>query len=121
MKHYTKTNWLGATLLVIGALVAGVSHAEEPRTIAITVTDQGYEPSRIELAAEGPVRLAFDNQAKSECAASVQSEALGIEKTELPPGETTVIEVTPEKPGEYTFACGMGMLKGTLIVEGRAP
>jgi Cu+-exporting ATPase len=41
---------------------------------------------------------------------------LGISK-ELPAFKTTPIEFTPGEPGEYPFACGMGMMRGRLIVE----
>lgn len=93
--------------------------ADEPATIEITVTDRGYEPSRIELAEGEPVRLVFHQQAKSECAHSVKSPEVGLEKTALPPGETTVVTITPEETGTFTFACGMDMLKGTILVEAR--
>ncbi len=32
-------------------------------------------------------------------------------------GQPVIIELTPDKPGEYDFACQMGMLRGKLIVE----
>lgn len=102
-------------LLVLSAPPAGAA-SDDVRTVEITVTDRGYEPSQIELIAGEPVRLAFHQEAKSACAHSVKSADLGIETTDLPPGETTFIEITPEATGEFTFACGMGMLKGTLIV-----
>lgn len=105
--------------LLAAPLLAVATPAEEPRSVEITVTDRGYEPSRIELVEDEPVRLVFHQQAESECAHSVKSEALGLETTELPAGETTVVELTPTESGEFTFACGMGMLKGTLIVESR--
>ena len=35
----------------------------------------------------------------------------------LPENKTVGIEVTPTKPGEYEFTCGMNMYKGKLIVE----
>ena len=122
LKFSAKSMTVGALLLVLGALSlasAPPAASEEgaPAKIEITVTDRGYEPSRIEVAAGEPVRLAFRQEADLECAATVRSEALGIEPTELPKGETTVIEVTPETAGEFTFACGMGMLKGTVLVE----
>ena len=106
-------------LAVLSLTSAPPAAADEraPETIEITVTDRGYEPSRIELATGEPVRLAFRQEADSECAASVKSEDLGIEPTELPKGETTVIELTPKEAGEFTFACGMGMLQGTVVVE----
>ena len=40
----------------------------------------------------------------------------GIAK-DLPAFKTTPIEFTPDKSGEFTFACGMNMLRGKLIVE----
>jgi len=42
----------------------------------------------------------------------------GFEKSaELPTGETVAIELLPKEPGEYPFACPMGMFRGRLIVE----
>jgi plastocyanin domain-containing protein len=35
----------------------------------------------------------------------------------LPEGETVPVEFLPKQPGEYEFACQMGMLRGKLIVE----
>jgi plastocyanin domain-containing protein len=40
----------------------------------------------------------------------------GIRRT-LPLDEPVVIEFTPEKAGELTFSCGMGMLRGSVIVK----
>jgi len=40
----------------------------------------------------------------------------GIRRT-LPLDEPVVVEFTPEKSGEFTFNCGMGMLRGSLIVK----
>ena len=37
-------------------------------------------------------------------------------KRELPLNESVTVEFTPRK-GEFTFACGMNMVKGKLIVE----
>ena len=91
---------------------------QEPVKVAITLTDAGYEPARIELVAGQTVQLAFRNDAKSSCATSVESKDLDIPRTALPKGETTVVEVTPAKAGEYTFACASGMVKGTVVVKG---
>jgi plastocyanin domain-containing protein len=38
-------------------------------------------------------------------------------RAHLPENRTVSLEVTPEKPGEYEFTCGMNMYKGKLIVE----
>ncbi len=36
---------------------------------------------------------------------------------QLPVGKTVPVEFLPNKPGEYEFACQMGMFRGRLIVE----
>jgi len=38
-------------------------------------------------------------------------------RAHLPENQTVAIEVTPEKPGEYEFTCGMNMYRGKLIVQ----
>jgi len=35
----------------------------------------------------------------------------------LPEGEQITLEFTPDKAGEYSFQCQMGMLRGMFIVE----
>ena len=35
----------------------------------------------------------------------------------LPLNESVVIEFTPAKSGDITFACGMNMLHGTFVVQ----
>jgi plastocyanin domain-containing protein len=41
--------------------------------------------------------------------------SLGVKRA-LPLNEPVTIEVTPAR-GELAFACGMDMLKGTVVVE----
>jgi plastocyanin domain-containing protein len=40
-------------------------------------------------------------------------------RARLPENKTVAVEVTPERPGEYEFTCGMNMYKGKLIVRWR--
>lgn len=35
----------------------------------------------------------------------------------LPVGETVLVEFTPAAAGDITFACGMNMLKGKVLVN----
>ncbi len=35
----------------------------------------------------------------------------------LPTGQDVSVELMPKEPGEYEFACQMGMLRGKLIAE----
>jgi plastocyanin domain-containing protein len=36
---------------------------------------------------------------------------------ELPEGKNVALELPAAKAGEYPFQCGMGMLRGTLVVR----
>lgn len=75
----------------------------------------GYSPEVIELKRGIPVRINFYRDDSSSCSERVVFGDLGIVR-DLPAYETTSIEFTPEKAGEFPFTCGMGMLHGKLIV-----
>jgi plastocyanin domain-containing protein len=79
----------------------------------------GYDPDVIEVRQNVPVRLNFFRDETDSCSDTVVFGDFGIRKS-LPAFKTTAVEFTPEKEGEFTFTCGMGMLKGKLIVR-RAP
>ena len=93
------------------ALVDGV------QVVEITVSPAGYSTGRIALQAGVPARLVFTRTVDNGCLHQVQIPDLGIEATELPLNEAVAIEFTPEAAGEYTFACGMNMMKGMLLVR----
>ena len=76
----------------------------------------GYSPDVIRARAGVPLRLRFDRQEDSACTDRVVFPAFGVSES-LPAFRTTTVEITPEEPGEYGFACGMDMLHGTLIVD----
>jgi plastocyanin domain-containing protein len=83
--------------------------------IKITVKG-GYSPDVIAVKAGRPVRLDFYRDETASCSEQIVFGDFGIAR-DLPAFETTAIEFTPEKPGEYTFTCGMNMMRGKLIVE----
>jgi plastocyanin domain-containing protein len=86
-----------------------------PQTVRITVKG-GYEPDRIVVEKGRPVRLEFYRDETSSCSDTVVFGDFGISKP-LPAYKMTAVEFTPEKAGEFTFTCGMNMLRGKLIVE----
>ena len=83
--------------------------------IEITV-EGGYEPGTISLKAGIPVRLIFHRIESSSCSEEVVFPDFGI-RQKLPAFQKTAVEFTPDRPGRYSFTCGMGMLRGTLIVS----
>lgn len=76
----------------------------------------GYDPDLIVVEAGRTVRLDFYRNETADCSEEIVLGDFGIRKR-LPPFQTTPVEFTPEQPGEYVFMCGMGMMRGKLLVE----
>ena len=87
------------------------------QTVRITIGASGFAPERVEVKAGVPTRLIYRRTTDGTCAKQVQIPAFDVPKTDLPLGQDVTIEVTPDETGTFTFACGMGMLKGTLLVS----
>ncbi len=83
--------------------------------IKITVKG-GYSPDVVVVKQNVPVRLDFYRDETASCSEQVIFGDFGIAR-DLPAYKTTQIEFTPDKAGEFTWTCGMNMLRGKLIVE----
>jgi plastocyanin domain-containing protein len=83
---------------------------------AMILVKGGYTPDTIVVQRGKPVRLSFRREETSACSEMVVLAEFG-KSARLPEGETVPIEFLPERPGEYEFACQMGMLRGKLVVE----
>jgi plastocyanin domain-containing protein len=83
--------------------------------VKITVKG-GYSPDLIVVKQGRPVRLDFYRDETASCSEEVIFGDFGIARP-LPAFKTTPIEFTPDKAGEFTFTCGMNMLRGKLVVE----
>ncbi|HWT03442.1 MAG TPA: cupredoxin domain-containing protein [Pyrinomonadaceae bacterium] len=95
--------------------VAASAGAGGVQEIKITVRG-GYSPDVIVVREHVPVRLNFYRDETASCSEQVIFQDFGISK-HLPPFKTTSIEFTPDRAGEFTFMCGMSMMRGKLIVE----
>jgi len=90
--------------------------AAGPQTIAIAVTDRGFEPARIKARAGQPLALLVTRRTDATCAKEIVIAEANINR-ELPLDEEVRIEFTPEKSGELRYACGMDMIAGTITLE----
>ena len=95
--------------------VAAYAGAGGVQEIKITVKG-GYSPDVVVVREHVPVRLNFYRDETASCSEQVIFQDFGISK-HLPPFKTTSIEFTPDRAGEFTFMCGMSMMRGKLIVE----
>ncbi len=83
---------------------------------ATILVQGGYSPSRIEVQQGRPVRLNFLRQETNPCTEQVILGDFNIIR-DLPFGQRTSIEFTPDKAGAFTFHCGMNMVHGQLVVK----
>jgi plastocyanin domain-containing protein len=95
--------------------VAAQTGAGGVQEIKITVKG-GYSPDVVVVREHVPVRLNFYRDETASCSEQVIFQDFGISR-HLPPFKTTSIEFTPDRAGEFTFMCGMSMMRGKLIVE----
>lgn len=100
-----------------GATMTGSANAQNPdvQTARVTVGDQGFEPSRVVLRAGVTARITFLRASEKTCATELVFPSLEIKRA-LPLNQPVVIELTPST-GELTFACGMNMLRGTIVAK----
>jgi plastocyanin domain-containing protein len=92
------------------------AHKVMVQSASVDLTERGYEPSSIRLRRGIPARVTFTRKVSATCATEVLLADYSIRRA-LPLGEPVVVEFTPQKTGEFTFSCGMGMLRGTVIVK----
>jgi plastocyanin domain-containing protein len=86
--------------------------------IAISVTEQGFEPEKVTVPGGKPVTLVFTRKTDGTCAKDIVIPLDGkkIEK-HLPLNEAVAIDVTFPKGGQIAYACGMDMVKGVILVQ----
>ncbi len=76
----------------------------------------GYSPDVLVFEAGKPIRLNFKREETASCSEEVIFSDFN-KKAVLTPFKTVPVELKIDKPGEYNFQCGMGMLRGKIIVE----
>ncbi|MBP7774320.1 sulfite exporter TauE/SafE family protein [Candidatus Woesebacteria bacterium] len=83
--------------------------------VTIEVTNSGYSPSLVTVQSGQEVELTVQSHETYSCALSFVLKEFDI-SIDLKPTDSQVVRFTPQKPGNYTFTCSMGMYTGTLRV-----
>jgi plastocyanin domain-containing protein len=86
------------------------------QVVELTVTKDGFVPSTVTVKHGKPVKLVVTRKVEKTCVTDIVSKELGVNQA-LPLDKPVTVKVTPREPGEYRFACAMGMVGGTLKVE----
>jgi thiol-disulfide isomerase/thioredoxin len=112
-------------LELVGAVAALLARKPAPvavagaRRIAIVANDKGYVPNRIEVLRGERFVLVFTRTTENTCTTDVHfalPDGTRIDK-DLPLGTSVEVPLVFDKPGEVTFACGMDMDRGTIVVK----
>lgn len=85
--------------------------------VAVTAGQSGFSPNQITLPMGRTTTLVFTRTTERTCATEVVLPELDIGPVTLPLNEPVEITVTPTDTGQFTFACGMDMHRGSLVVQ----
>ncbi|MFN7135306.1 MAG: cupredoxin domain-containing protein, partial [Myxococcales bacterium] len=98
-----------------GAAPAPKQEAEKPSTEAVITVQGGYKPERVVVKKGVKTKLIFNRMDTGFCSSEVKIPKLGVHEA-LAELQATVIEITPTEAGEIPYTCGMGMMRGTIVV-----
>src|SRR6266545_2878979 len=108
--------WIAAGLVLLAGCTQSSKQGVENGRVAISVTENGFEPATVTVPAGKPVTLVVTRTTSKTCATELVMPAQGINR-DLPLGQAVEITFTPDKPGELGYACAMDMYKGKVIVQ----
>ena len=75
-----------------------------------------FAPASVTLKAGQPARLHFRRSDKPTCADEIVIPDLNIRK-KLAANHTVTIDIPAQQARTLTFACGMNMMKGSVVVQ----
>ena len=84
--------------------------------VSVALTEKGYEPTSLKLAKGVPAQVTFVRRVSATCATQIVIADYDIKRA-LPLNEPVLVEFTPKKFGTFAFTCGMGMLRGSIVVR----
>jgi hypothetical protein len=83
--------------------------------VTINISDSGYSPANIRLKMGIPVKVTLKTENTFGCARAFVVPSLNIQKT-LPKTGVDSFGFTPNKTGQISFTCSMGMYRGQFEV-----
>ncbi|MBU3964417.1 sulfite exporter TauE/SafE family protein [Patescibacteria group bacterium] len=84
--------------------------------LKMDASSRGYSPSYFKVRAGMPARWEITDKGTSGCTNAIISKNLFDGEIPLTPGQTSIKEFIPGKPGKYKFSCWMGMVSGIIEV-----
>ena len=81
----------------------------------LVITENGYEPSSLQVKAGEPIVLKITRKTNATCAREVLIPSQKL-KYELPLGKEVTIKIASLPKGEVKFGCAMNMMVGGVIL-----
>ena len=116
---------IGATIAAAGIIwwffgarktvVVKAQQRGDKQVVEISV-DGGYTPNIVELQRGVPAELIFTRKDRSSCFEEVVLPDFGV-STHLPINTPYTISIQPDISGKFTYACGMNMFFGKVVVK----
>lgn len=107
----------GITMLVlIFSFHVLATPKEKAQIVEIKVSEKGFEPGQIEAMPGSQVILHVTRITENTCAKKIKISSRNV-KQDLPLNKTVSIDLGRLEKGDITFACGMDMLTGHIIVK----
>lgn len=113
-------------VLLIGFIVWWFFGKRQPSEVRSTVVDDkqevevvvdgGYTPNTVVLDQGVPANIVFNRKDPSGCFNEVMFPDFGIHET-LPVNQRFEVEIDTSKKGEFTYACGMNMFHGKVVIK----
>ena len=120
-----KTMILGLVTLAAGSVaLAGCSGSRSTRPLVVArdnrveirVTANGFEPSEVEVTHGRPVTMAVTRTTDMTCVTEVAMPSHGIHM-DLPLNQPMEATFPCDSAGVMTYACGMGMVRGSIVAR----
>lgn len=107
------------SILIVSALLACASAGSAQsgaRRIPIRVDEQGYHPGTVRARPGETLTLVFTRTTERGCGGTLVVPSLDLRR-ELPLNRPVEVTLTVPEPGAVSFTCGMGMYRGSVVVE----
>ena len=90
--------------------------SEELRRFQVTADGEGFHPGSIKIPAGRPITLVVTRTSDNTCAKEIVIPSLNVTR-DLPLNRPVEIRIPPQEKGSVTYACGMNMYRGRLVVQ----
>lgn len=109
-------NILAIVTLSLMTFTATAADKTTTQIVQLSVTEKGFVPDKINVKPGTHVILKVTRKTDSTCATQIKISEKKI-KQDLPLNKEVSVDVGTLEKGKISFACGMDMISGFIVVE----